>query len=138
MTGKRWGNLLGQKCVGIDPDALRGLADVADQYAQRLALTIATAGPLVTGVASINDSLTGDLAAIRRFLIERGDDLRWRATVMAMAQSMDLAAVGPLRFGRWLAEFASISLFAPSTRGDGGKSKEIRDQAGHSQPRTGR
>lgn len=108
--------LIAPTYVGIDPDGLRRLADIADQYAQRLSLAGTATAPLLDRVPAFREALSQNLGAIRNSLDERGDELRWRADVIAIAQSVDPAAPGPLHLDRWLVGFAAFGVLPLPTR----------------------
>lgn len=126
MSGTHRADLNGPGCfystlgpagfVGIDPEGLRGLADVAGQYAQRLALAVANINPHLHRVPAVRETLARDLGFVQRSLDDDCIKLRWRADVIAAAESMGVFTTSPLPLQGWLAEFAAVGLLSLPTR----------------------
>ncbi|MCP3994150.1 MAG: hypothetical protein GY722_03655 [bacterium] len=99
--------------VGIDPAGLVGLADTADQYAQRIRLTRSnTAAQISVRPDDAPDIVNRRLAGVEHDLVESSKNLRWRADAIERSQAVGLAGMAPMSSGGWLARFAASAVFS--------------------------
>lgn len=99
--------------VGIDPVGLIGLADTADQYALRIRLARGNVSSPVDGPSlSARGLVNNNLARVEQGLLDRTQNLRWRADAIERSQAVGLAGLAPLSSGNWLALFAGQAVFS--------------------------